>query len=287
MPSLSKIRYNNTDYDLFGLGGDVLPVGTEIDIAESTTVPAGWEQINKDQEIYKSQERRIGYWTNGKPLYLQIFRYDNTININNTGYIDISSIGFDNIISLEGTAVYDGDASRVCPFNTEQMKLQIFNSVINIENKSYLSLSNIIVLLKYTKTVDTAITVNELKRIKKVSQIAPTSAGETYDGQERVIGTWFGKPLYRKVFTTDNAIIDTSSLNVEHYVKIYGFCTRADGEEMPIPKAYPEAAWNVCINQTTSTVIGITVGSGYTGNIAVTGYTVIIEYTKTTDNASL
>lgn len=40
--------------------------------------------------------------------------------------------------------------------------------------------------------------------------INPGGSGEVYDGEERVIGSWFGKPLYRRSFVIDESISFTS-----------------------------------------------------------------------------
>ena len=51
MPSINKLKVGNTLYDLYGTGGDVLPVGTEIDIAIDSDIPDGWEEVDVVEKI--------------------------------------------------------------------------------------------------------------------------------------------------------------------------------------------------------------------------------------------
>ena len=182
MPILNKVRYNNIDYDLIGLGGDILPIGTEVDILSSSTIPAGWEEVVVNNEIYSN---------------------------------------------------------------------------------------------------------NGLKRMRKISQVTPPSQQEIYDDQERVIGTWFGKPLYRKtVYSTvagkgTQYTVTTNITNLERCVNLYGNTYSNSGH---IPINYPGdgnvSNINMCYLKKDGTEIIYRINYG-------DSFYVTIEYTKTTDIATL
>lgn len=52
------------------------------------------------------------------------------------------------------------------------------------------------------------------------------SCGEVYDGQERVIGTWFGRPLYRRVFEGTTGSGDGQHLVLSHILDSSNVCVK-------------------------------------------------------------
>ena len=70
---------------------DELPVGSEIDVDDNTTIPAGWEQT-EELNTYSTEEQRIGTWIDGKPIY----RIVASINLQNhsswTNLVHISNL---------------------------------------------------------------------------------------------------------------------------------------------------------------------------------------------------
>ena len=107
---------------------------------------------------------------------------------------------------------------------------------------------------------------------------------EVYDDQERVIGTWFGKPLYRKVYNItnipkskydyqldiDNTCV-VNTINVYYYDDNRTFCVQNPWYEF----------MQVYLKQNNVLRIEKNTTDSWTQNCYV-----ILEYTKTTDTVS-
>jgi len=112
--------------------------------------------------------------------------------------------------------------------------------------------------------------------------ISGGSAGEVYDEQERVIGSWFGDPLYRCGFSvtspsnTNNAVI--LPFSGRHVVSISGFLETDNG---PRSVNFPNDSSNFIVTlQTGSGDIMMKAMNSAYHNRPVT---LILEYTKTAD----
>lgn len=56
-----------------GGAGETLPVGSEIEFTgQVADIPEGWEYSEDDYNVYSTDEKRIGTWTDGKPLYRKV-----------------------------------------------------------------------------------------------------------------------------------------------------------------------------------------------------------------------
>lgn len=110
---------------------------------------------------------------------------------------------------------------------------------------------------------------------------------EIYDGTERVIGTWFGKPLYRIAFiettpssvSTNQSILDVSDLEIEELVTIRGTIKETPTTFVPVSYYNPSATSGTGIN-IYNNYINMVVSHNIWTNKPVT---IIVEYTKTTD----
>lgn len=234
---IDKISVENEEYQLVG-SGEVLPVGTELDIDKDAEIPLGWEEIEYDtgwvnltlasnvtvrepspSEDYTPAIRRIG----------NVVSIRGEINITQLP-LEASSEIFINIPSGFIPALHN-----IKCFNTD------IYSTLNNTSTIYYWKSN-----QYTTTISASgmWVLDELttKRIKKVSETQVPSIGEVYDDQERVIGTWFGKPLYRKVLSMTVAEIkeltkDSSNrykvpvqdLNIDLLTSVKTVCIYDDG----------------------------------------------------------
>lgn len=227
--------------------------------------------------IYSDEEREIGVWRDGKPLYQKTvdcgaLPSNTTKNVNH----NISNIDF--IVKAEGYALAPGVNSIPIPFtndtnSTSQLALITTTSVISlrtgIDRSAY---TKTYVTLYYTKTTDTA-----------GSGTWTTQGGYAhhYSTDEKVIGTWIdGKPLYEKVF-------EQTTLNL----------TANTWSQTTIPKGNMKCPVNIHIVITSSSTNSVHKGmsgafiDGYLKinsfrNLGLdTGYTawVVLQYTKTTD----
>ena len=179
---------------------------------------------------YSEEEREIGVWTDGKPLYQKTVIFvggtNGTINIPH----GISSI--DTLVDIQGTCsdTYgNGDIrypiSRLSSDNNHIYFQQIdaTNITYNVPTVFSNRIINVQFTAQYTKTTDTP-----------GSGIWTPSGVPAchYNTAEQVIGTWIdGSTVYEKTFTQDltntamNTLLDVadvSSLNIDKICSIVG-----------------------------------------------------------------
>lgn len=113
-----------------------------------------------------------------------------------------------------------------------------------------------------------------------------TSSGEIYSEEEIVIGTWLGKPLYRKVIlTTSPAAVTTTSVVVANLPEYLERCISIRGTIQT-----PSGALSININS----IVTLVSYQNKTINMKITDAAnqssrpvyIILEYTKTTDEVS-
>lgn len=112
----------------------------------------------------------------------------------------------------------------------------------------------------------------------------------TYSEDEQVIGTYLGKPLYRKVIeytaqpsTGDNEF-NHGILNIDRIRIVTANVERADGVTNIAPRYTPgEDFWQFYFNDITKTKIGFNIGRNLRSNAFWNKAVFTIEYTKTTD----
>lgn len=115
------------------------------------------------------------------------------------------------------------------------------------------------------------------------------SGGEVYDGQEHVIGTWFGKPLYRRVYEATIPAVSSNWTTINAFVEpVTGVMLNSwsinssNGEMESLPTTAGSGA-SIAPTKTTFTPgIGIQIynlGSWYVGRKCRS----VLTYTKLTD----
>lgn len=143
-------------------------------------------------DLYSTDEKMIGRWTDGKPLYQKTFIGNFTPSTAQRVYTqlaDLSSLNIDKPTNCNGVVkeqsgyfkflnVSDkGDAAVYTIVITDDKKLSILTSGTN-EQTDY------IITLQYTKTTDSPVEIG---------------IDTDYSTDEKIIGTWIdGKPLYQK-----------------------------------------------------------------------------------------
>lgn len=135
-------------------------------------------------EIYSTQERQIGVWTDGKPIYERVYDF-NSINLQPNPWYD-TGIDSSNIDTLVDGIAYNKTwtLTCVCVFKN--------GAKINVVNLGNSALSTNRIILKYTKTTDVA----------GSGIYTPSGAlSERYSTDEQIIGTWIdGSTLYRRSY---------------------------------------------------------------------------------------
>ena len=151
--------------------------------------------------IYSTEERCIGVWTDGKPLYEKTFIYPNIASLTTsmTFQTDLSNVDYSQI---SGGAIVEGAVTYKLPYvgNNKGMGFVFNNSSNNFLSNGNDSFTNadLYITLQYTKTTDTA----------GDGDWSPLGIPAVhYSEQEQVIGTWVdGKTLYEKVLTTPTSV---------------------------------------------------------------------------------
>lgn len=105
-----------------------------------------------------------------------------------------------------------------------------------------------------------------------------------YSLEETRIGTFLGKPLYRRVYelelvSDNNGCYADIPINSIEVVKIYGIIPSKYNNSWLIPSNFIETGYNIYVSFD-SNHIGISTGNFYNGG---TDFKCVVEYTKTTD----
>ena len=240
--------------------------------------------------IYSDEEREIGVWRDGKPLYQKTINYGNVvtgqqqINIS-TGLTGIENIWVDTTMSQcdNGNYMYPlpnvhyGYDNLIGYFidntnNAPTLCIRAGNSM-----KNYIL--NLIVTYRYTKTTDTA---------GSGTWTIQGGYAHHYSTTEHVVGTWIdGKPLYQKTINF-GALPNSTTKSVSHGVSNADFINVTNAFAY-----YPNAQYNAMLPtislynvgngvaiSVTDTTIDISTAINYSG---YTNCYVTIQYTKTTD----
>lgn len=109
----------------------------------------------------------------------------------------------------------------------------------------------------------------------------------TYSTDEIRIGTWMGKPLYRKVFTgtlgTEEVYIDISSLSCDFCYLEKGFLISSAGPIYVIPTSYDVVESHTTFEINLSQNKCRLQNGGSSSEYLHGTYYIILEYTKTID----
>ena len=116
---------------------------------------------------------------------------------------------------------------------------------------------------------------------------------EIYSLEEQVVGTWVdGKPVYRLSIQSitgssannDNLIYSASHLNIDFLLSVRGSVSLSSGSKVPVNTMQPGNLTCGCLY---SAPLGGFAESHSTGSINSRPISFVIEYTKTTDTATI
>lgn len=131
------------------------------------------------------------------------------------------------------------------------------------------------------------VSASDLNEIKSVVNGACTQIDNstTYSTTETVIGTWLGKPLYRKVFNIGNlpnagASTYTTGLTNVICQNIWGRAIHTNNTMIPIP--YVGSSIDFCVHCNFTSDNKIAIGTNNNDRSQFVGV-IVLEYTKTTD----
>lgn len=165
--------------------------------------------------LYSTEEKKVGYWTDSKPLYQKTWLVPkSSLNSGETTYTHNDDLHIDSLVSVEGAVAnsrplveYHSSSTWACSiYNIGNNAFWIYlgsNVYSNMSASSYVK-----VTLRYTKTTDTPEPNPQIGDVIYLPTI--------YSEEEREVGTWIdGKPLYQKTFDlgSDKSISHTSWYN--------------------------------------------------------------------------
>jgi len=155
---ISRLRLYGTKegessiYDMFAL-----PEG-KVDINNARPYIVATPGNDKDYN-YTEEERVIGTWINGKPIYRKVIETTLPTSANTTAQVDISDISLEKLVKIDSIANEVGKYYLQIPNSTVSgdiyITIGISNNVVNIScGNSYWWGKPLTIILEYTKTTD-------------------------------------------------------------------------------------------------------------------------------------
>lgn len=220
--------------------------------------------------IYSSEEREIGVWTDGKPLY------EKTYLASQSFAIPDMEVKF-----IKGSALNSSGIATTMPYNDGNVVVLYYTDYVDgVPNIFFynrnITMSSYIITIQYTKPTDTpgSGTWNQQGAIS-----------HHYSTTEKVIGTWTdGKPLYEKSFANIELTrgqwtqIAHGIQNIGTKISMEGLVVRdSDGWSVPLEHYEESTVYIASEFSNTNIEIKVNISSGdYKANV-------VIRYTKTTD----
>lgn len=240
--------------------------------------------------IYSDEEREVGVWRDGKPLYAITLVKTGTFATGSYVSHDVSDLNIDTMVELYGWAERFVEGSNIAiwhPLNYYEGANYSVASRYNATSKTIdircaYSSGNLcrtqIFNIYYTKTTDTA------GSGQWNTDGTPT---HHYSTSEKVIGTWIdGKPLYEKTVDCGSLLTASSSIphgisNLKRIVSFDGNAVQDNGDLLPIPLVQwgrDVADYQVRVSANSSNIVLSTTSGTVMASVIVT-----VRYTKTTD----
>lgn len=234
-------------------------------------------------DLYSTEEKMIGQWINGKPLYQRAFSLTIPTTENET-YIAVES-DIEDCIETFGYASFS-DGTWMCLSNSDITDKRSFYAQTQKDaSKSMYGKLRFffqgtkllghpaVIVAKYTKISDTAISIGD---------------STDYSTEEKIVGTWInGKPLYQKTiigsFTPPsvnrvyNELVNLMQFNVDKVIEARGFIKESNGYFKFLNVTDTEGAYYTLSVSDDNKLKMLTCG-----NSTLIEYTITIQYTKTT-----
>ena len=224
--------------------------------------------------IYSLEEREIGVWIDGKPLYQKSFEC--SVNISSSWVnTNITLENVDRLIHCYGGNKWGSSSNETAVYNimadmTSNNKIELCIPGWNASVKYF--------TLLYTKTTDTP---------GSGKWTTQGTLAHHYSTEEQVIGTWLGETLYEKTIdcgalpNNDTKNVNHNIANLKRIVDFSGSAYRSVGDIVNIPLPYVGNNSNLnIVLYVSSTSIGI---ATFSDRSNFTESYVTIQYTKTTD----
>lgn len=283
-----------------GGGGSSYSAGDGIDITndEISTEKSqeGWLQEVIDQypasgelvsivnafnrgDLYSTDEKMIGQWIDGKPLYQKTINAGSYTNAGSTVEIDIGA-NVDRITKVDFFGESASGGFWPVPYTDFQNinnQIELWGSGVgSISGHRYLKFrskeayanATFYATVQYTKTTDSAIAIG---------------SENEYSTDEKIVGTWIdGKPIYQKTVNI-GSLPNAGTKEIAHGITSLDKVISSGGiavnssYNLTIPRISSNSAYNIYLLAVTATDIQVNApfnASDYTGYIT-------LQYTKT------
>lgn len=218
-------------------------------------------------DMYSADEKMIGQWIDGKPLYQKVLNV--SISIQAQTWYEASSIdtsGIETFVKCIGFLTSNNHVFNIDDCQCVDNHMWFYNSCQATLDK---------LLIQYTKTADSPISIGN---------------DTDYSTDEKIIGTWIdGKPLCQKTINTgalqggqDNQILHGIS-NFDALINCFGIAYRGTNRiGVPMPHVSRTSLnWSLSCGDFSSTSFYIEAGTDYSGQYAIVDSYVTLQYTKT------
>lgn len=239
--------------------------------------------IFKAGDIYSTEEREIGVWIDGKPLYSKVIR--NTDGSALPQLNDVTDLHIDKLIRAEGLISDHSDRTYPRGLITTTSGLgsrEIYMPDANTVRRNGDSFSCFEIILYYTKTTDTP---------GSGSWAQTGLPAHHYSENEQVIGTWIdGKPLYEQsIVYTNSSGLSSGSTTLETIATglnmipggIRSIIYNTDGRQYPFPYAKTDGGSQIYYNKTSGDVIFL--GQNDSWGTGWNKLYIVLQYTKDSD----
>ena len=226
--------------------------------------------------IYSDDEREVGVWRDGKPLYQRIFKGQLTASALYDNICTKTDYNIDEIVNFDG---YWGNKSvgyfaQLGCYIESGFFGGIYISGSTVQLYHPRNLDYYVVILRYTKTTDTP---------GSGTWTTQGTLAHHYSTDEQIVGTWIdGKPLYEKT------VICEANGNTDHYIENIDLVTdvsarvvTSSGVCIKIPTYNTTSYYGYVVARRTNVYVYVT-GEGWTPTTSQPCYATI-QYTKTTD----
>ena len=229
-------------------------------------------------QIYSEEERIVGVWTDGKPLYQKTWDFgSNPVTIPSNTWVNtpitVSSINVEKFISALATSESTNSWNVLTAADQTYVRLNQTRSSGQMTVK-YLTLT-------YTKTTDTPGSSHWL---------SGGVMAVNYTEEEQIVGQWMGKTLYQKSIafnneSTQNLSIEVTSLNIDRLVNNELSTGVMNPQNQCGDGSFMDSSdyFNMYLEYTTAGAAAyVHIRRGYDWDKCPNGY-VTLRYTKTTD----
>lgn len=232
-----------------GTNVEANPQGTPTDWLNSLKVGNLIYSVAKVGDCYSTTERQVGCFTDGKPLYQKSWLLTIPNSSGMYQFTDVAIPNLEKVIDYDFIILPNGEGGYTPWYNNATVLFSTQSATYAqffFASGAYAG-STLLYTCKYTKTTDTA----------GAGIWTPSGAyAEHYTTAERIIGTWDGKPLYRRILPqismNSGGYSYTHNIGVKYYINFGGHCTVNGTPSQNLPFPFYQNRWNgYCAIQST------------------------------------